>query len=95
MYIIDQVPERLAMAKKIGAIPINFAKVDPVAEILKQEPGGVDRSCECVGYECVDSKGQNVKNTTIKWAVAVTRSYGGIGFVGIFLPAGIGKKARP
>ena len=94
MYVVDRVPERLAMAKKIGAIPINFVDVDPVAEILKHEPGGVDRSCECVGYECVDRKGANVESTTIKWAIAVTRFYGGIGLIGVFFPTGAGKRCN-
>lgn len=87
---MDHVPARLEKAKSIGAIPINFAECDPVKEILKHEPEGVDRSCECVGYECVDAKGKNVENLTIKWAVAVTRPYGGIGLIGVYAPADIG-----
>lgn len=92
MYVVDRITERLEKAKSLGAIPINFAEVDPVKEILKYEPSGVDRSCECVGYECVDAKGKNVENITIKWAIGVTRPYGGIGLIGVFLPAGPGKQ---
>lgn len=57
-YIVDHVPERFAKAKSIGAIPINFMKEDPVATIMKIEPNGVERSCDCVGLECVDTMGK-------------------------------------
>jgi len=32
VYVVDQVPERLAQAAKIGAIPINFRDGDPVEQ---------------------------------------------------------------
>ncbi|KZL80618.1 alcohol dehydrogenase -like domain-containing protein, partial [Colletotrichum incanum] len=31
VYVVDHVEERLELAASIGAIPINFAKSDPVA----------------------------------------------------------------
>lgn len=91
VYVVDRVPARLALAKKIGAIPINFEEEDPVEALAKYEPGGVDRSCECVGLECVDAKGNNVENLTIRWAISVTRPNGGIGVIGVFLPPGLGE----
>ncbi|KAG4421294.1 hypothetical protein IFR04_005596 [Cadophora malorum] len=86
VYSVDRVPERLAKAKSIGAIPIDFSKSDPVAQILKREPEGVDRTCDCIGYECVDAKGKNVGNLVLTQAVHVTRSGGGIGVIGVYLP---------
>lgn len=85
VYSVDHVPERLAKAKSIGAIPINFAHVDPVADILKHEPSGVDRSCDLVGFEAVNGKGKSDPNVVINWAINVTRVYGGIGLVGLYL----------
>jgi threonine dehydrogenase-like Zn-dependent dehydrogenase len=80
----DHVPERLAKAEGIGAIPINFMEEDPVASIMKLDPNGVDRSCDCVGFECVDAKGENGESTVITWAVNVTRAGGGIGLIGVY-----------
>ena len=34
VYAFDRVPERLAMAKKIGATPVNVDKEDPVQRVL-------------------------------------------------------------
>jgi threonine dehydrogenase-like Zn-dependent dehydrogenase len=84
VYSVDEVPERLAKAKGIGAIPINFKDGDPVAQILKFEPNGVDRACDCVGFEAVDSNGKNVENIIITQAINVTRPSGGIGFIGAY-----------
>jgi len=70
VYSVDRVPQRLAKAKSIGAIPIDFTDGDPVAQILKFEPDGVDRSCDCVGYECVNAEGVNIGNTVIVQAVS-------------------------
>ncbi|KAH9205911.1 hypothetical protein DL95DRAFT_375740 [Leptodontidium sp. 2 PMI_412] len=86
VYSVDRVPERLAKAKSIGAIPIDFSKGDPVAQILKREPKGVDRACDCIGYECVDAKGKNVGNIVLTQAINVVRSGGGIGVIGVYLP---------
>ncbi|KAG6358479.1 hypothetical protein INS49_014363 [Diaporthe citri] len=50
VYSIDHVPSRLAKAKSIGAIPINFTKGGlPSEQILKLAPDGVTRVCDCVG----------------------------------------------
>lgn len=57
VYSVDHVPARLAKPKSIDAIPTDFSASDPVAQILKLEPNGVDRSCDCVGFECVDATG--------------------------------------
>lgn len=91
VYSVDRVPKRLAKAKSIGATPINFSKGDPVAQILKLEPNGVDRSCDCVGYESVNAEGMNVGNLVYSQAINVTRAGGGIGLIGGFLPDDPGK----
>ncbi|KAH8592309.1 putative S-glutathione dehydrogenase [Bisporella sp. PMI_857] len=90
VYSVDMVPQRLAKAKEIGAIPIDFTDGDPVAQILKHEPEGVDRSCDCVGNECVNAEGVNVGNTVIVQAINVTRQGGGIGVIGAYLPVDAG-----
>jgi len=67
VYVIDRVPERLAKAKELGAIPIDFSKGDPVEQIFEHRkkdkniqgslrPGedklkGVDCVVDAVGYQ--------------------------------------------
>ncbi len=58
VYVVDQVPERLESAKKIGCIPINFTESDPVAQIIKHNGGMVDRAVDAVGYQAVDKGGK-------------------------------------
>lgn len=54
VYSVDRVPERLAKAAQIGAIPIDFSQGDPVEQILTRRHGeGVDRSVDAVGYQAV------------------------------------------
>ena len=79
VYSIDRVPQRLEKAKSIGAIPIDFSKGDPVAQIMKHEPEGVDRACDCIGFKCVDAKGVSVENLVLTQAINVVRTGGGIG----------------
>lgn len=85
VYSVDRVPERLTKAKSIGAIPVNFKDSDPVKQILKLEPNGVDRACDCVGFEAVDGNGKNIENLIITQALKVTRPLGGIGFIGVYI----------
>jgi threonine dehydrogenase-like Zn-dependent dehydrogenase len=50
VFIVDQFPKKLIMAKKLGAIPINFKEVDPLEAIRAETNGfGVDVSFEAVG----------------------------------------------
>src|SRR5207244_10504391 len=51
VFVVDRVPERLAKAKQIGAIPVNFEQNNP-AEQIKEETGGegTDKAIDAVGY---------------------------------------------
>lgn len=66
IFVIDQVEERLAMGSAFGAIPINFAKQNPLEVIMEHSGGrGADAVMEVVGsngagrlaYELVRSGG--------------------------------------
>lgn len=85
VYVVDHVPARLNKAKDLGAIPINFTKGNAAQQILKQEPKGVDRSCDCCGYECVNEKLEPQQNAIITNAVAATTRGGGIGIIGVYV----------
>jgi S-(hydroxymethyl)glutathione dehydrogenase/alcohol dehydrogenase len=47
---IDQMPERLEMSKRIGAVPVDMSQVDPVAVVKEHSEGrGADVVLEAVG----------------------------------------------
>jgi 2-desacetyl-2-hydroxyethyl bacteriochlorophyllide A dehydrogenase len=49
---IDSMPERLALSEKLGAIPVDMSKVDPVSVVKEHSEGrGADVVLECVGTE--------------------------------------------
>ncbi len=50
VYAVDINAHKLALAKKFGAIPVNAAETEPVAEILRLTGGrGVDVALELIG----------------------------------------------
>jgi threonine dehydrogenase-like Zn-dependent dehydrogenase len=85
VYIVDYVKARLAKGKQIGAIPIDFTKGNAVEQILKFEKLGVNRSCDCVGYECLNAELKPQQNAVINDMVNVTIPGGGIGQIGAYL----------
>ncbi|KAJ5836925.1 Alcohol dehydrogenase superfamily zinc-type [Penicillium robsamsonii] len=85
VYCIDSVQERLDLAVSIGAIPINFTKGEPSAQILAREPGGVQRTVDCVGEECVNEKLKPDQSFVITQAIKCTSVGGGLGVLGVHL----------
>ena len=57
-HVVDQVPERLKVAKDTGCIPIDFTKGDPVQQIIEANGDMVDRAVDAVGYQAVDKGGK-------------------------------------
>ena len=87
VMIVDRHPDRLRLAEKIGAIPIDDSRGSPVEQILELTSGqGADTGCECVGYHAHDPQGQEQTNMTMNNLVRSVRATGGIGVVGVFLP---------
>lgn len=84
VYVVDYVPERLALASSIGAVPIDFTGSDPVEQILALEPGGVRRSIDAVGFEAVNSTLDIQTDIVIRNMVSVTGYKGGMGGVGVY-----------
>ena len=88
VMIVDRRPDRLRLAEQIGAIPIDDSKTDPVQFVLDQTQGvGADRGCECVGYQAHDPQGVEDPAATLNSLIQSVRFTGGIGVVGVFLPA--------
>ncbi len=87
VMVVDFLPDRLRLAESIGAIPIDYAKEDPVERVLELTKGrGADRGCECVGYQCHDPQGVEHPNMTLNNLVKSVKFTGGIGVVGVFVP---------
>jgi alcohol dehydrogenase len=72
---VDTIPERLAMAKRVGADhAVDFKKVDPVDEIMRLTDGrGVDVAIEALGTQ-----------TTFEWALRVLRPGGTLSSLGVY-----------
>jgi threonine dehydrogenase-like Zn-dependent dehydrogenase len=88
VYAVDHVKSRLEKAKELGAIPIDFTKGNAAKQILKFEKLGVDRSCDCCGYECVNEELEPQQNAIINDMVDVTIPGGGIGVIGVYMADG-------
>lgn len=87
VMIVDRLPDRLALAHKIGAIPIDDSKGSPVEKVLHLTDGeGADKGCECVGYQAHDAEGDEHPNMTMNNLVKSVRATGAIGVVGVFVP---------
>ncbi|VUC28025.1 unnamed protein product [Clonostachys rosea] len=85
VFVVDRVPERLAAAAKINAIPIDFSKGDAVEQIIKANGGEVDRSVDAVGYQAVGSGGNKEEpNIVLENMIKVTRACGGLGIPGLY-----------
>ncbi|MFD4989906.1 glutathione-independent formaldehyde dehydrogenase [Streptomyces sp. NPDC058374] len=86
ILVVDHHPDRLALAEKAGAIPVDDTEGDHVEQILERTGGGADKGCECVGYQAHDADGHEKPESTMNDLVASVRATGAIGAVGVFLP---------
>ena len=85
---VDRHPDRLRLAEQIGATAIDDSKVSPVDVIMEETKGlGADRGCECVGYQAHDPQGHEDNTMTLNELVESVRFTGGIGTVGVYVPA--------
>ena len=87
VMVVDRHRDRLRLAETIGAVPIDDARGDPVAEVMKLTRGvGADKGCECVGWQAHDPQGHEHPNATMNKLVQSVRPTGAIGVVGVFVP---------
>lgn len=90
VFVVDQLPDRLALAEKFGAEPIDFSKGDPVEQITEANGGPVDRGVEAVGYQAHDHSGAEHPELVLDNLVKSVRSAGAIGVVGVYMPEDAG-----
>jgi len=73
LFAVDVIPERLAMAEKFGAIPLNASLIDVKEEIFNNTYGrGADAVMEVVGSD-----------SSLKQAIDLIRPGGTISSVGV------------
>ncbi|TLD18516.1 hypothetical protein PspLS_10296 [Pyricularia sp. CBS 133598] len=87
IYVVDHIQERLDKAREIGpgVIPIDFTKPDQKAseQILALDKGGVNRSVDCVGQECLNRELKIQQDYVMRECIAVTAAGGGVGVAGV------------
>ena len=87
VMVVDRHPDRLGLARQIGAIPIDDSALSSVDQVM-QQTGGLDADCgcECVGYQAHDPEGHEHPNATLNNLVKSVRFTGSIGVVGVYVP---------
>jgi glutathione-independent formaldehyde dehydrogenase len=87
IFVVDGQPDRLRLAREIGAIPIDD-KDDNVGDQIRAATGGLGADCgaECVGYQCHNAHGKEVPNITMNALVDAVKATGTIGVIGVFVP---------
>ncbi|MGI5240833.1 glutathione-independent formaldehyde dehydrogenase [Dactylosporangium sp. CA-139066] len=87
VFVVDKEQDRLDLAVKIGATPVDFSRGDPAEQILEATGGrGADCGVEAVGYQAHDPSGEEHPELVLDNLVTVVRSTGGIGVVGVYVP---------
>jgi threonine dehydrogenase-like Zn-dependent dehydrogenase len=87
VMIVDTQQDRLKLAEKVGAIPIDNTEGDGVEQVMELTGGkGADRGCECVGYQCCNLHREEVPGLTMNNLIASVKFTGRIGCVGVFVP---------
>ncbi|ATL87196.1 glutathione-independent formaldehyde dehydrogenase [Streptomyces malaysiensis] len=88
-FVVDRVPERLAKAEEIGAIPIDFSKADPVRQILDRTGGeGTDKGIDAVGYQAqAHESGREEPASVLNSLVDTVRPTGRLGVPGLYVPS--------
>ncbi len=87
IFVVDGQPDRLALAKKIGAMPIDTKDGDVGNQIRELTNGlGADCGAECIGYQCHNSAGKEVPNLVMNSLVDSVKATGVLGIIGVFIP---------
>jgi len=87
VFVADYQPDRLMLAERFDATPVNIADGNPAEQIRDATGGlGADRGIEAVGYQAHDPAGQEHPEMVLDGLVNAVRTTGGIGVVGVYVP---------
>jgi len=90
VFVVDRVPERLAKAQSIGAVPIDFTAGDPAGQIRALTGGeGADKGVDAVGYQAVSGHdgGREEPAIVLNALVESVRPTGALGVPGLYVPS--------
>ncbi|MYY16521.1 MULTISPECIES: glutathione-independent formaldehyde dehydrogenase [unclassified Streptomyces] len=88
VFVIDKVRSRLALAEQIGAVPVDYSKVDAVEQITEQTRGvGADKGIDAVGYQATVQEGEEQPAIVLNSLVKAVRATGMLGVVGLYVPS--------
>jgi glutathione-independent formaldehyde dehydrogenase len=100
VFSVDQIPERLAMARALGAVPIDFTRGDPVELIIEYRRSmglplaekpliGTDVVIDAVGFQALDRADVSRESATqvISDAARLVNPNGRLGVVGVYPPS--------
>lgn len=87
IFVVDGKKDRLALAKRIGATPIDTMNGE-IGDQIRAMTGGLGADCgsECIGYQCHNAKGKEVPNLVMNSLVDAVKATGSIGVIGVFIP---------
>jgi glutathione-independent formaldehyde dehydrogenase len=99
VFVVDRVPERLAKASEIGAVPVDFSRSDPVQQIKDETHGeGTDKGVDAVGYQAAARTGDREEPAAVlNQLVQTVRPTGALGVPGLYVPSdpgGVDEHAR-
>jgi glutathione-independent formaldehyde dehydrogenase len=89
VFVVDRVPERLAKAEQIGAVPIDFTAGDPAEQIRDMTGGeGTDKGVDAVGYQAQGHEsGHEEPAVVLNALVETVRPTGKLGIPGLYVPS--------
>ncbi|NEE00980.1 glutathione-independent formaldehyde dehydrogenase [Phytoactinopolyspora halotolerans] len=85
VYVVDKVPDRLRLAERIGAVPIDYSKGDAVEQIKDRNGGQTDKGIDAVGYQATVAEGEEQPALVLNNVVDTVRPTGTLGVVGLYL----------
>ncbi len=87
IFVVDGQADRLALAKQIGATPID-TKDGEIGDQIRAHTNGLGADCgsECIGYQCHNAAGKEVPNLVMNSLVDAVKATGVLGVVGVFIP---------
>lgn len=87
VFAVDQVPDRLAQARRLGAEVVDFGREDPVETLRRLTDGiGPDRVVDAVGVDAEAPGAEREPTQALGWAVEAVAKAGTVSIVGVYPP---------
>ncbi|MFD7509595.1 glutathione-independent formaldehyde dehydrogenase [Streptomyces sp. NPDC059853] len=88
VFVVDRQPDRLRLAERIGAVPIDYSQGDPAEQIKDRTGGeGTDKGIDAVGYQATVREGEEQPAMVLNTLVESVRPTGILGVVGLYVPS--------